>query len=381
MTKTKISFKPTAKPTKEEMIENNKHHPLSNFSKEERLEKIVSVYSRAHNVADANGTGVAAIKDLFVNGSNLYQLKTGPNKGKYMGANFFNFAEETHSVIKQQYIATEAPYNAEDYFRMCIDKEAHVLVSLTGIAEEPEHDQKKLYYWRNGDGDKCNPVNIHHLVKGREELEFDNKKIICDEEEIILPTENNGLFNIRHYKVTEEGQEDYELYHIIYKEWKDDGDAKSITDIIKLIKLIDYSHRKLQANEINPIVINCNMGFNRTTALILMHQISKMLEPYVSQSKTTKELEQLIELMDIDIDSMINSIQRKVMLGAAEKHREKLLNFPQELINNSIKEIDNLASLGVKSENDSNTIPPIGIANSGVIDHHDDIQPWLGPIK
>jgi protein tyrosine phosphatase len=95
--------------------------------------------SRVNNVIPAaefenlqkNLPCTSLMHNRIINFLNLYQLKTGERKGQYLGANIFNFSTVLPTTGNQHYIATEAPYDKFDYYRMVIDCNATILVSLT----------------------------------------------------------------------------------------------------------------------------------------------------------------------------------------------------------------------------------------------------------
>jgi len=87
---------------------------------------------------------------------NLYRLKTGERKGCYLGANVFDFSSDLLNGGDQKYIATEAPYDRLDYYRMVIDSKSRILVSLTTDVDDSEKEAFPKI--RNGI-----KTNIHHL--------------------------------------------------------------------------------------------------------------------------------------------------------------------------------------------------------------------------
>lgn len=207
----------------------------------------------------------------------LYRLKSGPNKGKLLGAN--EVCYESAGGSAQHYIATEAPYDRKDYYRMVLDTDARVLVSLTRSQEPRSHSPLEL--------------DSHHLKKDAR-LMIDGKglrgklggtEIVCNKESTFhSPGHANKVpIRVRTYQVHKPGAKPYEIHHIIYKGWKDRHEPASTADTLTLVAAINESLATLGAENKNAVVVNCKFGQDRTNTLILKREIAHILETKFEQ--------------------------------------------------------------------------------------------------
>jgi protein tyrosine phosphatase len=297
----------------------NKGHVLSEHSGEMyRKGLTVHLGSRANNVGNKevsviDSDGVCR-RNRIANAHTLYQLKTGPNKGKFLGANIFDFSEQNHNGACQKYIASEAPFSVDDYYRMIIDTKTRVLVSLTQAGDTKEYRD-------------FIPSDNFHLIK-RTIVEFDDIKIECTEELV------DANLITKKLKVKEPSKQPYNIIHLIYKNWPDADKLKSFTvnELVNVMKTIDKCQAELNATEKNPICVNCMYGFGRTGAFILMHQLYKMLTPLIHE---TKDLQKLLPA-EVDIEPMIYTIQSKLAKGAAAEHTQAIKEFANAVIEEKI---------------------------------------------
>lgn len=209
-------------------------------------------YSRARRSQVAHGT--------------LYQLKSGPRKGMMLGANVVSY--EDLGGTPQIYIASEAPFHSDDYYRMVIDTGARTLVSLT--------TDQDIYSRR-----KAHPVDAHHLEVGKT-ITFDSSSrkepvpsVTCVKEyEFNSPYPDCSPIKIRKYQVRKEGAEPYDVHHIICKDWRDHGSPAKPNDAAALVMAVNSSQKILGKS---PVVVNCGYGQGRTNVFIMMHQMERMI--------------------------------------------------------------------------------------------------------
>ncbi|AIK96657.1 protein-tyrosine phosphatase family protein [Candidatus Odyssella acanthamoebae] len=234
----------------------------------------------------------------MINFLNLYQLKTGDRKGQYLGANIFNFSDVLSTKNNQQYIATEAPYDKFDYYRMVIDCNAAILVSLTTDKDDSEAGAfPKL---RNGLS-----VVLHHLKKD-EIIDVDGYEVKVTEERVKhLGSQTDILIKTL---VISKGEEKRELHHIIYKNWLDGSLGSSAEALASLLLTIHHSEKILGSKDTNPLVVNCGYGYGRTGILILMHQLSKMLPTDVNLYDLSK--------ITVDINPLLTVIESNIAQGS-----------------------------------------------------------------
>lgn len=240
-----------------------------------------------------------------INFLNLFQLKTGPHTGQYMGANQFTLKDAS-------YIATEAPFNRDDYYRMILDTNAKILVSLTTATDDlPETNT--FFPLRGGLS-----VALHHLKAG-ESISFENNQV-----SFLSEFEKDGI-TTKVLQVTPNNNTPYTIHHIIVKKWMDGTLASSATDLRLLLKRIERSEQELQTNSANPLTVNCGYGYGRTGILILMHQLMRKLN--------TGEL----ELSNLDIQPLLSAIELNVAYGSPtgpdsrESEKKRLKNIASEV--------------------------------------------------
>ncbi len=234
----------------------------------------------------------------IINFLNLYQLKTGERKGQYLGANIFNFSQVLSSTGKQQYIATEAPYDKSDYYRMVIDSKAVILVSLTTDTDDSETGAFSKF--RNGLS-----VALHHL-KNDEIINVDDYEIKVIEERVEHLEPQTDIL-IKSIAISK-GEEHRKLHHIIYKNWLDGSLGGSASALASLLRTIQHSEKVLDAKATNPLIVNCGYGYGRTGILILMHQLSKMLPADLDNYDLSK--------ITVDINPLLNVLESNIAQGS-----------------------------------------------------------------
>lgn len=215
----------------------------------------VNKYSRVNDGRTVQGT--------------LYQLKSGRNAGKLLGSNVVNYADV--GGTDQVYVPSEAPFDANDYYRMVADMGAGTLVSLT-------NDKDRSRYKKTRD------VDAHHLEPGKS-LHFDAKGLLIKkggttvmyvgETQCRPPYPDSNGFTVKTYTVTREGEKPRKVHHIIYRKWRDHGEPSKPKDSLALIDAINESQEIVGKS---PIVVNCVYGQGRTNALIVMHQMERVMD-------------------------------------------------------------------------------------------------------
>lgn len=240
-----------------------------------------------------------------VNFLNLYRLINGPHRDMFMGANILN-------IDSYSYIATEAPYDRDDFYRMILDKKARIIVSLTTEKDDlPETDT--FYPLRTGIS-----VALHHLTEG------DTVKIEDGSIQFISEIEQNDI-TTKILRVTRHQQEPYVIHHILVKKWMDGTLASSANDMRYLLKRIKQSESELNPHSDNPLVVNCGYGYGRTGILILMHQLMHQHD----QGK--------LNLDTLDINSLMKIIEVNIAYGSPvgpndrETGKERLQNIASEV--------------------------------------------------
>jgi protein tyrosine phosphatase len=260
----------------------------------------------------------APMNGRMVQVRNLYQLKSGPRAGSYLGANLIDFSQ--YGGTLHRYIATEAPFYADDYWRMVIDQKSQILVSLT-----TEDDNKITFPALRGNI----PIDLHHLKKG-EKVEIDDRYIIQNEkEEIFQSSSDQEKILIKHLKVTDtKDNSSYLIHHIIYRDWYDGKLVEHPQSLVNLLQAIDYSEGTFKLCAKIPIIVNCGYGYGRTAVVILAHQIHHML----TLVKNTN--------IDVELEPMLYSLQDqlayKALVGADDDKRTKYQNF-KTLIEYTVK--------------------------------------------
>lgn len=303
--------------------------------------------------------------DRVVRLSTLYKLHTGPNKGKYMGSNVFDFSafwKDTESgkmkgepYCFQRYGASEAPFDSADYFRMVVDTNMRVLVSLSNAKDEriachiEEYEKmtekEKLRCQRGGVS-----AELHHLDnKSKKLVEFDGYTVT-----FVSQTKAEKITGIivKTYAVKPPTGKSYHLKHIIYPNWVQYG-ASAEMGPLGIVEHINKAQQELFAKEGRGfkleqfgIAVNCVYGCGRTNTVILMHQMEKMVMELIrrraaARGKSRLEVLENLEYelrvgatADILVDArgMRRAIASLVISRAAAKQIGELEVFPMEVV-------------------------------------------------
>lgn len=259
-----------------------------------------------------------------VNIDNLYRLKTGPRRQAYLGANLFDFSSYLND--DQLYIATEAPYHLDDYFRMVIDTNSRVLVSVT----TDDDNSEEAIFFKIRDGIS---VDLHHLSPDTL-CPIDEHGFVAYEREVIRTPKFGGApLTVAHYKVSN-GDNSYLIHHIKYKNWVDNYPGHN-TCLLELIAAINESQQELQTHSRNPVTVNCGFGYGRTASMILIHQISRMIPAIIKSQHLTSQSMILNENIQIDLWGMIYSLQEqlayKALIGMSASPEDRFNKFYAEV--------------------------------------------------
>jgi protein tyrosine phosphatase len=234
------------------------------------------------------------MNNRILNFDNLYRLKTGPRAGAHLGANLFDLSDYIRQENTQKYIATEAPYDIRDYFRMVIDSKSKILISLT---TDIDNDENGVFN-EIRDGVR---VDLHHLAVD-DELKIDGYKIKCITEAKNSKKYGDHDFTIKHISFSK-GEDSYLIHHFIYKNWLDGKLLENEKDLLDLIIEINKSKLELNSDYSNPITVNCGYGYGRTGSLILFHQLSEILPKEKG-------------VISVEIEPMIKAIEHNIGFGA-----------------------------------------------------------------
>lgn len=269
-----------------------------------------------------------------VNIDNLYRLKAGSRKGAYLGANLFNFS--SYHDDDQLYIATEAPYYPEDYFRMVIDTNSRVLVSVTTEADNGE----EAVFFKIRDGVR---IDLHHLPT-HSYCQLDEDCLVTSVEEVTRAPKFGGEpLTIAHYQVSN-ATDSYFIHHIKYKNWIDNYPGHN-SCMLELIAAIDEAQRELQTNSINPITVNCGFGYGRTASLILTHQISRIIPDIIRKQNLSSHSIVRDEDIHIDLSGMIYALQEQL----AYKALIGLGGCPEDRFNKFYAEVQQVVGALIRS--------------------------------
>ncbi len=336
--------------------------------------RIVHPWSRAKNT-HSNEVGVRYpfpqgrdnfnnTDDRVVRLSTLYKLRNGPNNGKYMGSNIFDFSSfykdpETGKMqgepyAHQRYAGSEAPFNGADYYRMVMDNNMRVLVTLSNAKDEriachkgeyeTMAEKERLRCQRGGVS-----AELHILSSRRKKIEFDGYVVRYVSQ---TRTEKNTGIIVKTYEVTPPVGKVFGLKHIIYPKWVQygasggDGPLCIINHINKAQReLFEADGRGFKLEQFG-IAVNCVYGCGRTNTVILMHQIEKMVMELIRKRASglkdirkavLEELEYELRVgatTDVIVDArgMRRTIASLTISRAAAKQVGELEVFPREVV-------------------------------------------------
>jgi len=269
-----------------------------------------------------------------VNIDNLYRLKTGARKGAYLGANLFNFS--SYHDDDQLYIATEAPYHPEDYFRMVIDTGSRVLVSVTTEADNGE----EAAFFKIRDGIR---IDLHHLPI-HSHFQIDEQSLVTSVQEVTrAPRFGGAPLTVAHYKVTD-GDNSYFIHHIKYKDWLDNYPGHN-SCMLELIAAINEAQQELQTDSKHPITVNCGFGYGRTASLILIHQISRIIPDITRNQNLASRSMVRDEDIQLDLPGMIYALQEQL----AYKALIGLGGCPEDRFNKFYAEVQQVVGALIRS--------------------------------
>ncbi len=356
----------------------NQHHELVT---KDTKKLIVHPWSRAKNT-HSNEAGTQFpfpdhkednhnSDDRVVRLATLYKLRHGNNAGKYMGCNVFDFSPYYKDIdtgimhgepyAYQRYAACEAPFNGADYYRMVVDTNMRVLVSLSNAKDEriAKHTEEytkmtqkeRLRCQRGGVS-----AQLHFLSSRRKKIAFDGYEVRFMSQ---TKKEAETGIVIKTYQVVPPVGKPYGLKHIIYPNWVQYGSSGS-KGPIGIIDHINQAQQELYkadglGHKIEEfgIAINCVYGCGRTNTVILMHQIEKMTMELIRkraaghQANRKEALEELeFELRvgstsDVWVDArgMRRTIACLTISKAAAKQVGELEIFPRQVV---LRELERL---------------------------------------
>lgn len=351
-------------------VENQKHELV----KKGTDGRIVAPWSRAKNThSNEAGTRYPFPKgredqhntdDRVVRLSTLYKLRNGPNQGKYMGSNIFDFSpfykdpDTAHvtagDYIHQRYAASEAPFDGADYYRMVMDNNMRVLVTLSNPKDERIACHKDEYNsMTEKERLRCErggvSAELHLLSSRRKKITFDGYEVRYVSQ---TRAEKETGIVVKTYEVIPPVGKPFALKHIIYPKWVQYGASgeKGPLCIIDHInkaqaELFKADGRGMRLEDFG-IAVNCVYGCGRTNTVILMHQIEKMTMDLIRKRSASRrinrkdvleELEfelRVASTADIIVDArgMRRTIASLTISRAAAKQIGELEVFPREVV-------------------------------------------------
>lgn len=335
---------------------------------------ITSLWSRAKNTHSSEaGTHYPFPKDRedqhnsddrVVRLSTLYKLRNGPNAGKYMGSNVFDFSpfykDPDTGVMYgepyayQRYAASEAPYNGADFYRMVTDCNMRVIVSLSNAKDEriAKHsgeyetmtEKERLRCERGGVS-----AELHMLSSKRKSIAFDGYEVRYVSQ--TRKEKGTGII-VKTYQVIPPIGKPYGLKHIIYPNWVQYGSSGDMGPIC-IIDHINKAQAELFAADGSGhkleefgIAVNCVYGCGRTNTVILMHQVEKMVMELIRKRASSKGVtrKQALEELEfelrvgsttdvwVDARGMRRTIASVTISKAAAKQVGEVEQFPRQVV-------------------------------------------------
>lgn len=356
-----LGYEPDPRPHAEAipfLNEKNALHPLCTG---DTAHLLTHPMSRAKNTSEA-------VDDRVVRLDTLYQIKTGPHAGKYIGTNIFSFAP--YGGSKQIYAAGEAPFDGTDFYRMAVDTNIRVIVSLSNNKDEKIATHQDEYHAMSPEKqERCErggiSAELHHLVAEEKEdqhrknkLTFDNGSVTYLEE---TAPEAVTEIVVKTYQVTTP-DDSYKIKHIIYPNWAQYG-GSSEQGPLTIINAINHAQKELftqsgkagQTVEDFAIAVNCVYGCGRTNTVILMHQLEKLtrklIDKRLSGKKTKDEqiaaLQQLADQLEmgqtnevaVAVRPMRLTIACEVISKAAFKQIDEIKAFPEQVVKDALEKL------------------------------------------
>ncbi|AZL15977.1 protein-tyrosine phosphatase family protein [Rickettsiales endosymbiont of Stachyamoeba lipophora] len=281
--------------------------------------------SRIKNIIEHNGKnnegrgrvndGLDDKRELYgferMNPETVIKLEAGTNKGKVLGANLCQFEA-------QDYVVCEAPYSIEEYYRMVLQTNSKILVSVA----KPQTDD--ISYRKNF------PVDLHYITKG-EHTNFADTVITCIEEQILPLGKLKG--KVKTLEVKQGNSKTEQIKHIIFEEWIDRG-GSDVQSLYELVKFTQKSIEELNIldQSLRRICVNCKYGFGRSSTLAILMEVYKDIQEFYNLSSTPansfaeKILQEKKEL-SLDLTKYIYKLSEDVMTGAGELHFKQVQEF------------------------------------------------------
>jgi tyrosine-protein phosphatase non-receptor type 4 len=179
-------------------------------------------------------------------------LKSSPNGGDYINANYVNM-EVPSSGIVNRYIAAQGPlpHTAADFWQAVWEQLCNTIVMLTGTVER---GRVKCHQYWPGEG---------------EWADYNALRVRC------LSDTDSPMCTVREFTIVHrESQEERRVTQMMYVAWPDHGVPDDPAQFIRFVQEV-RGHR---AGSVEPILVHCSAGIGRTGVLILMESALCLIE-------------------------------------------------------------------------------------------------------